>query len=133
MGPQAAGTPYNAFAPNGNQPVLTVVSVNNVPVSPTPLGNFTAPDVTFNAAAAVPVVIQGTNIPAGTAVSLQIYSETGADIIMANAGALAGAADPTSLTVPVTFPPGFSRGYISATFTPTPGTSAKTSAVANKK
>ena len=125
-GSQASGSPYKTFAPNAGTmtPKLTVVSVNNVNVVANPQGNFTTPDVTFTASGAVPVVINGANIPVSTPVSLQIYSENGSDIVMANAGILAmlsgGPAGSTTVTIMVNLPPGFSRGFISASFTPTP-------------
>lgn len=119
-GTQASSTPYNTFVPtSGATPQLTVVSVNGVAASPNPLGNFTNPDVTFSASGAVPIVINGQNIPAGTQVNLQIYSQNGPDIVLSNAGTLtATTGSATTLTVMVTLPPGFSRGFISASFTP---------------
>jgi len=118
-GNQASGTPYNTFVPSANTtPQLTVYSVNNVLVTPIPLGNFTNPDVTFSASGAVPVVINGANIPPGTQVSLDIYSENGPDIIVpaSSSTALAGSLASSTVTVPVNLPPGFSRGFISASF-----------------
>jgi hypothetical protein len=119
-GGQASGTPYNTFVPtSGTVPQLTVVSVNGITVNSPPLGNFTTPDVTFNASGPVPVVINGQNIPSGTQVNLQIYSENGPDIVMPNAGALTTmSGTSTSVTVMVNLPPGFSRGFISASFNP---------------
>jgi len=120
-GTQTSGSPFNTFVPgSGATPKITVASVNGVPVSPNPLGNFTNPDVTFSSSSPVPVVVNGQNIPAGTQVNLQIYSENGPDIVLPNAGSLATTSgSSTSVTVMVNLPPGFSRGFISATFTPT--------------
>ncbi len=118
-GGQGSGSPYNTFVPNtGATPKLTVASVNGVAVAPSPLGNFTTPDVTFSASGAVPVVVKGANIPLGTQVSLQIYSENGPDIVVPNGGVLGGTVASSTVTVMVNLPPGFSRGFISASFTP---------------
>ena len=130
-GTQYSGTPYLTFAPNGTEPLLTVVTVDGVSVAQNPTGSFTVPDVTFMSSQAVSVVLNGMNIPSGTPVSLQVYSENGNDIVMPNAGVLSGTSDPTSVTIPVNFPAGFSRAFISATFTsPSPSPQAKRAASA---
>jgi hypothetical protein len=133
-GTQASGTPYNTFVPSaGSVPTLTVASVNGVAVAPHPVASFTNPDVTFSGSGAVPVVIKGSNIPVGTQINLQIYSENGPDIVIPNAGALAGSEANSTMTVMVNLPPGFSRGYISASFTTQPSGAATKVAAAKTK
>jgi len=116
-GNSASGSPYNTFLPtSGSEPTLTVATVNGVTVTPTPQGNFVVPDVTFSATGPVQVVINGSNIPPGTPVSLQFYSENGPDIVMANAAQLQGSSASSTAIVMVNLPAGFSRGFISASF-----------------
>lgn len=120
-GVEAFGSPYSTFIPaSGQTPSLTVVSVNGSPVAPNPTGSFTNPDVTFSGSGPVPIVINGANIPSGTQVNLQFYSENGPDIILPNAGALVGSTSSSQVTVMVNLPAGFSRGYVSAPFTQGP-------------
>lgn len=131
-GTQYSGTPYNSFAPNNaTSPQLTVVSVAGSPVAPLPLGNFDTPDVRFSAAGAVPIVLNGVNIPAGTPVSIDVFSENGPDITDSGTLATTSGAN-TTTTITVTIPPGFSRGYISATWTPTSTQDARKTNTAKK-
>jgi hypothetical protein len=75
------------------------------------------PDVTMNAAAAVPVAIEAHHVPLGTVVKLHIFSENGADQIV-DSTPLAGALALSNATASVVLPPGFSRGFVRATWVP---------------
>jgi hypothetical protein len=86
-------------------------------VASDPTGSFTTPDVTFNAAAAVPVVIEAHNIPPDTVVRLHLFSENGVDQIV-NAPPLAGTLAASTTTALAVFPVGFSRGFVRATWSP---------------
>jgi hypothetical protein len=91
-----------------------VVSVNGVSLPATPTGSFVTPDVSINSTAAVPVVINATNIPVGTPLTLQFFSDNGTDFTVP--AALTGTLAQSTTTVQVTFPPGFTRGYVTASW-----------------
>ena len=82
-----------------------------MPVNPFPSGTFTVPDVTINTAATVPVELQAANIPVGTTVQLQFYSENGPDIT-----ATTTLDASLKATAQVKFPSGYSRGLVSVSF-----------------
>ena len=113
--PGTRATPFNLFLPTTPTSVR-VTSVAGVPVSPSPTGSFTMPDVTINSGSAVPFAIEAKNIPVGTVVTLQVISENGADQT-ANASPLAGTLALSTATANVTLPTGFSRGFVRATWT----------------
>lgn len=77
------------------------------------------PDVTINAATAVPVLIEARNIPLGTQVKLHLFSENGTDQIR-DSTTLAGTLQLSTATVSVVIPSGFSRGFVRATWTLSP-------------
>jgi len=108
--------PASVTLPSGGPPAITVVSVSGVPVSATPTGSFLIPDTTINQSTPAIVAIQAKNIPVGTAVTLYFSSENGPDLTVA-ASALAGTLANSTATASVTFPPGFSRGYVKASWT----------------
>jgi hypothetical protein len=91
-------------------PTLRVLSVAGHPVSSTPTGSFTLPDVQIDASAAVPVVIEALNVPTGTIVELHLYSDTGVDQVV-QSPPLTGSAAQSSATAMVVFAPGFTRGF----------------------
>jgi hypothetical protein len=105
----------NLYLPTIPPGALKVVSVNGVALPAAPAASFTVPDATINASAAVPVVIQAANIPPGTVPTLQFISDSGADFTV-QAPALTGTMAQSTATVQVTFPAGFSRGYVLATW-----------------
>jgi len=110
------GSPFDTFIPSTGSPTVKVLTVSGVTVNPNPNGSFTMPDVTINAGDSVPVVIETKNIPAGTVVKLQLYSENGASQNI-DFPALVGAGPTITATASVKFPTGFSRGFVRASFT----------------
>ncbi len=56
----------------GAQPSLSVISIDGALVNQPPTGDPRTPDVIFTDGAAVQIVVRGTNIPAGTPVTLRI-------------------------------------------------------------
>jgi hypothetical protein len=121
-----SGTPFATFVPTPGNPVpaVTVVSVGGIAVNPHPTGSFNTPDVTINSSAALPIVVQGSNVPVGTVVHVRIYSDNGPDIVRDTPG-LEGTLKSSTAMVNVPFPPGYSRGFVSVSFT-TGGSSATT-------
>lgn len=75
------------------------------------------PDVTMNNVSPVDVVIEARNIPVGTVVQLHLLSETDANQIV-DSPPLAGTDALSTATATATFPSGFSRGFVRATFGP---------------
>jgi hypothetical protein len=109
-----SGSPFNTFLPSA-PPVLTVTTVGGVAVNPLPTGSFQTPDVTINFSGPVTVALTGANIPLGTVVTLEFYSENGPDIIIKSTP-LAGTLASSTATAQVTLPSGFTRGFIFASF-----------------
>jgi hypothetical protein len=71
-----SGSPSATFIPDATAPSVKVLTVDNVAVNPYPNGSLTLPDVKINAANAVPVTIEADNIPAGTVIHMQVFSDT---------------------------------------------------------
>ncbi len=84
---------YRPFAPNAfpvpsatapvesfdfsSEPTLAVISVSGTNVAQPPSGSLTSPDVVFTEEGTIDIVVQGTNIPTGTAVTLRVTTSTG--------------------------------------------------------
>jgi len=115
VGPQF-GTPYQlpvtAVAPSGT---VRITSVGGVAVPPSPTASFTAPDVSISQSGSVTVGIEASNIPLGKTVTLQIMTE-GAGGNAVTSTPLAGTVALSTATATITFPPGFSKGWIVATW-----------------
>jgi hypothetical protein len=112
------GTPYNVPLPAGF-PAVRVTSIGGIPVSASPTGEAATPDAVINNAGPVAVVIEAKNIPPGTRVVLRVMSEAVADFVVISTP-LDGTQQSSTATASVTFPPGFSRGLVRATWNPPP-------------
>ncbi len=110
------GTPYNVPLP-ADVPSIRVVSVDGKAVSSTPTGGFTMPDVIINQTVPVRMVIEASNVPLGVKVKVYIISEAEGDKEV-DSSPLDGTRQKSTATADVKFPPGFSRGYVRATWTP---------------
>ena len=108
-------TPFALFLTPTPPPSVRVVSVAGVSVPPDPTGSFTMPDVTIDRSTPVTVAIEGHNIPLGTIVELFLFSEDGAPQVV-NSTPLAGTPELSTATASVLFPPGFTRGFVHASF-----------------
>ncbi len=108
------GTPYalpvTAVAPSGN---VRITSVAGVAVPATPTASLTNPDVTINQSGSVTVAIEASNITLGTVVTLNVISESSPFQSVASTP-LAGTLALSTATATITFPPGFSKGWIVA-------------------
>ncbi len=111
-------TPVNTFLPSNltPPPTVRVVRVGGVEVNPTPTGSFQIPDVTINSSSNVTVDIEAQFVPLGTVVNLKVSSENFADR-SATSTPLQGTLEASTATATITFPPGFSQGYVKATWT----------------
>ena len=111
-----SGTPYGLFLSPAGIPAVRVVSIGGNPVATSPTGTFTVPDVTVNSSGPLAVAISAANVPVGTVVTLQIFSENGPDQTILSTP-LAGTLAVSTATASVTLPSGFSKGFVKATFT----------------
>ena len=110
------GTPYNVPPPAG-MPAVRVTSIGGIPVSASPTGEAATPDATINQSGPVAVTIEAKNIPVGTVLEVRVMSEASADFVV-DSTPLAGTQELSTAIANVTFPPGFSRGLIRATWNP---------------
>ena len=105
------------FVPNS--PTLTIASVNGiaVPANPTGVADITLPEGT----AAVPVVINATNVPVDTSVKIYLIPANGTRTEVTPSPALAGtmASSTATPTPSVTFLPGNTTVMVSVTYTVT--------------
>lgn len=108
-------TPFGLFVSPAGTPAVTVISVGGNPVATSPTGTFIVPDVTVNSSTALPFVVQAANVPVGTVVTLVIFSENGPDQTILSPP-LAGTLASSTAIANVTLPPGFSKGFVKATF-----------------
>lgn len=115
QGPVTYGSPYNTFLTATIPPTLRVTSVNGVPVSQPSTGTFEVPDVTINTNSPVMVQIQASQVPVGTVANLVFYSDNGPDIAISSTP-LQGTLAASTATATVTFPPGYTRGIVTASF-----------------
>jgi hypothetical protein len=99
---------------------VRIKSIGGVAVAVSPSGSYAFPDVTISSGGAVDVAIEATGIPPGTVVTLYVRPETPEDSVVVNLppaeATLAGTIDASTATVTFTFPYGFSRGYIRASW-----------------
>lgn len=110
-------SPQAIFLPAHGVQSVRVSTVDGVAVPVDAGGSFLLPDVTINKSTPVVMTLQAANIPLGTVVNLRIFSEGGADQILSSTpltGTLANSvADASGI-----LPPGFSRCFVHATWTP---------------
>ena len=112
-------TPLNLFLPTAAaEPSIMVTSIGGVAVPPNPTGSFTVPDVTLNSNSPLPVNIQATNIPVGTPTTVYFFTESFPNQVITSTP-LAATSTPgvTTATATVTLNPGFSKGFVTATWT----------------
>jgi len=110
-------TPVNLYIPAVNtQPYIAVTSIGGINVPANPTGSFVVPDVLLNSTSALTVTIQAVNVPTGTVPTVYFSTENFPDQkIAANAG-LAGTLASSATTATVTLKPGFSVGFVTATW-----------------
>jgi hypothetical protein len=115
-GVQYLAAPYNSFVSPQAPSTVTITTVNGVPVTEPPTGSFQTPDVTINSSGSVALAIQATNVPVGSIVNLQFYSDNANDLFVQSTP-LAGTLAQSTATANVTFPTGYTRGLVFASFT----------------
>ena len=105
----------NLYLPSAGPSSLRVTNIGGVAVPGSPTGSFAVPDTVINSAAPVSVVVQASQVPVGTTVTLQFFSES-LGTFTATTSPLSGTLASSSASASVTFPPGYTRGYASASW-----------------
>lgn len=94
---------------------LRIISVNGVAAPAFPQGGFLVPDLSLNTTATVPIVVQATNIPVNSPITIQLTTEEGADILTTPVN-LTGSLSSSTATINVALPPGVTRLFARATW-----------------
>jgi hypothetical protein len=94
-----------------------VTSIGGVAVPANPTGSFTAPDVALNSSSPLTVNISASNIPLGTIPTVYFSTENFPDQRITASAGLAGTLAVSTTTATVTLNPGYSIGYVIATWT----------------
>jgi len=98
-------------------PSIRVSSIDGLALPTIPTASFSIPDAQINSATDVAVVFTTINIPTTASLSLQIVSPDN-DVIVVTPTHTSGTLENSTWNALVTFPAGFSRGYVQATWTP---------------
>ena len=110
-------SPEAIFLPTHGIPSVRVTTLDGEAVPINPTGSFLLPDMTINKSTPVVLAIQAKNIPLGTQVKLNIFSESGADQLLTSTPLTATTAASVA-EASGTLPPGFSRCFVRATWMP---------------
>ena len=113
-GPTYYATPFGTFLSESN-PSVRVVSVNGVAVPTKPSGQFIVPDVVLASSGPISFDIEAHEVPTGTIVRLFLSSEDGIDQVI-DSTPLAGTSQLSRATATATLPPGYSRGFVHASW-----------------
>lgn len=108
------GSPVSVYLPQA-QPSIAVTTIGGIPVPTSPTGEFTPPDAVINSSTPVDIQIRAHNVPVGTIVKVYVFALEGPDLT-ADSTPLAGSLQDSSATASLTFPAGYSRGYVRATW-----------------
>jgi hypothetical protein len=112
-----SATPVNLFLPAVNsQPKITVTSIGGIAVPSSPTGSFVVPDVLLNSTSPLTVTIQANNVPVGTVPTVHFSTQNFPDQTITAGAGLAGTAASSSTTATVTLNPGYSIGFVTATW-----------------
>jgi len=113
--------PTTPFLPSDSRvpgwPSVQVVSIDGISLPTIPTASFSVPDAQINSATDVAVVFATSNIPTTASLTLQIISPDN-DVIIVSPSHSSGTQANSTWNTTVTFPAGFSRGYVQATWTP---------------
>ncbi|MDH3604645.1 MAG: hypothetical protein OEU26_33990, partial [Candidatus Tectomicrobia bacterium] len=113
--PSFSSSPGIVFLP-ADAPNVRVVSVAGVNVSNNPGGTAETPDATINEPTEVAIGLEAQFIPLGTIINLIISSDGTLQTV--NSTPLEGTLDQSTATATATFPHGFSRIFVQASWTP---------------
>lgn len=111
--------PSTPFLPSDSRvpgwPEVKIITVDGISVNTEASGSFTTPDVVFNGAASVPVSLQTRNVPVGASLKINIYAQ-GLNFSEVTATYTSGNESLATWTANITFPSGFAKGYLQATW-----------------
>jgi hypothetical protein len=105
--PFAQGKPFGLFLPPNPPPTARVVSLGGV--------SLTKPEFEINYSSPLRVVVEAHFVPIGTAMELEFLSENGLSQSVTTTP-LVGTFESSTATATITFSPGRSRGYVTATW-----------------
>lgn len=114
------GAPVDAVTlrPSGS---VRVAAIGGISLPIYPSGTFALPDAAINSADPVDIDIEATGIPPGTVVILRVTPDTPEDPATVSLpevqATLQGTMQQSTATVQFSFPYGFSRGYVRASWT----------------
>jgi hypothetical protein len=110
-------SPVALFLPAANtQPSITVTSIGGITVPTNPSGTFTVPDVLLNSTAPLTVNIHAVNVPPGTIPTLYFSTQNFPDQTIVPSAGLSGTLASSTTTTTVTLSPGYSIGFVTATW-----------------
>ncbi len=99
------------------QPTVRVRRVAGVDLPANPIGDLATPDIAINSVSNASLEIDAANIPVGTKVTLNVYSDNGPGQVVESTP-LAGTLEQSTATATLTLPPGVSRFHVQATWAP---------------
>ncbi len=105
--------PMGLFLPSGKPPSIRVLRIAGIQLPDHPNGDFLVPDAVINTGGSVSVDVVTSQIPVGTIPKLVVYSVDGPDQLI-ELPPTTGLLKNASASVNVLFPPGYSRGYVTA-------------------
>lgn len=117
--PYTQSSPLATYVPTSRPPGIRVVGIAGQSVPPNPTGSFDTADVTIQTSEPVVVNIEASGVPVGTIPKVYTYSLEGGDQVI-DGTPLAGTLETANSTANVTFPSGYSRGWVRAVWTPSP-------------
>jgi len=111
--------PTTAFLPTDTGipgwPSVRVDSINNVALPTIPTGSFVVPDSEINTLNSVPITFVTENIPTTADLTLFVISPDNETLVISPSYST-GTTTSATWGASVTFPPGFSRGFVKATW-----------------
>lgn len=110
------GSPLRVFPPE-TAPKVRVTAIDGVEVPERSRGFYLVPDVEIVASTTSTVTIMANYVPVGTEIDLTIQPEYESQIRVTTTQ-LQGTLEQSTAEARVRFPPGFSRGYVFANWTP---------------
>ena len=116
-GNRYTASPVALLLPVANtQPLITVTTINGITVPTSPTGSFTVPDVVLNSTSPLTVAIHAVNVPTGTTPTLYFSTQNFPDQTIVANGPLTGTQASSNTTATVTLSPGYSVGFVTATW-----------------
>jgi len=110
------GAPGSVFPPP-TTPVVQVTTIGGVSVVADPTGSFATPDAVVNVTGSTTIELAANNVPLGTVLTVTVRAENGTPVTV-NSTPLTGTLANSTASVSVALPSGFSRLFVTASWTP---------------